>query len=73
MTSVVLVAQEMPQPADLDEDWLIANRWILNRVLLDDRLTAAADIRRRIPWPPKSSRWTDGTKSWTSSAAWWRS
>ena len=36
LTSVVLVAQEMPQPADLDEDWLIANRWILNRVLLDD-------------------------------------
>lgn len=36
LTSVVLVAQEMPRPADLDEDWLIANRWILNRVLLDD-------------------------------------
>jgi hypothetical protein len=36
LTSVVLVAQEMPQPSDIDEDWLIANRWILNRVLLDD-------------------------------------
>jgi hypothetical protein len=36
LQSVVLVAQEMPQPADIDEDWLIAHRWILNRVLLDD-------------------------------------
>jgi hypothetical protein len=36
LQSVVLVAQEMPQPAEIDEDWLIAHRWILNRVLLDD-------------------------------------
>lgn len=36
LTSVVLVAQEMPDPADIDEDWLIAHRWILSRVLLDD-------------------------------------
>ena len=36
LTSVVLVAQEMPQPSEIDEDWLIAHRWILNRVLLDD-------------------------------------
>lgn len=36
LTSVVLVAQEMPCPGDIDEDWLIAHRWILNRVMLDD-------------------------------------
>ena len=36
LTSVVLVAQEMPAPQDIDEDWLIAHRWILNRVMLDD-------------------------------------
>ncbi|WP_158859759.1 hypothetical protein [Lunatibacter salilacus] len=36
LTSVVLVAQEMPCPEDIDEDWLIAHRWILNRVMLDD-------------------------------------
>ncbi len=36
LRSVVLVAQEMPQPSEIDEDWLIAHRWILNRVLLDD-------------------------------------
>ena len=37
LTSVVLVAQEMPAPAEIDEDWLIAHRWILNRVPLEDR------------------------------------
>jgi len=36
LTSVVLVAQEMPRPDEVDEDWIIAHRWILNRVLLDD-------------------------------------
>lgn len=36
LTSVVLVAQEMPNPGEIDEDWLITHRWILNRVLLDD-------------------------------------
>lgn len=36
LTSVVLVAQEMPCPEDIDEDWLIAHRWILHRVMLDD-------------------------------------
>jgi hypothetical protein len=40
LRSVVLVAQEMPAPAEIDEDWLIANRWILNRVLLDDGFRA---------------------------------
>lgn len=36
MMSVVLVAQEMPNPSEIDDDWLIAHRWIINRVLLDD-------------------------------------
>ncbi|MGJ8624077.1 MAG: hypothetical protein ACSHW1_15055 [Yoonia sp.] len=36
LQSVVLVAQEMPQPGDIDEDWIVSHRWILNRVLLDD-------------------------------------
>ena len=40
LQSVVLVAQEMPQPSEIDEDWLIANRWIINRVLLDDSFKA---------------------------------
>ncbi len=36
LRSVILVAQEMPAPREIDEDWIIAHRWILNRVLLDD-------------------------------------
>ena len=36
LTSVVLVAQEMPSPGEIDAEWLIAHRWILNRVMLDD-------------------------------------
>jgi hypothetical protein len=40
LRSVVLVAQEMPQPSEIDEDWLINHRWILNRVLLDDSFRA---------------------------------
>lgn len=36
LTSIVLVAQEMPKPHEIDNDWLITHRWILNRVMLDD-------------------------------------
>jgi hypothetical protein len=43
LTSVVLVAQEMPRPKEIDEDWIIAYRWILNRVLLDDGFKVALD------------------------------
>ncbi|MDO8860305.1 DUF2225 domain-containing protein [Haliea sp. E1-2-M8] len=43
MSSVVLVAQEMPRPSEIDEDWLITHRWILNRVLLDDALRPPLD------------------------------
>lgn len=35
LQSVVLVAQEVPSPASIDEGWLIEHDWILNRVLLD--------------------------------------
>jgi hypothetical protein len=33
---VVLVAQEFPQPGEIDVTWLIRNDWILRRVILDD-------------------------------------
>jgi hypothetical protein len=33
---VVLVAQEVPSPDQITEAWIIANDWILNRVLLDN-------------------------------------
>jgi hypothetical protein len=41
LRSVVLVAQEMPSPGEIDEDWLIEYDWILNRVLLDDSFRPA--------------------------------
>jgi len=33
---VVLVAQEFPQPGDIDQAWLVRHDWILKRVILDD-------------------------------------
>ena len=43
LTPVVLVAQEIPNPAEIDEDWLLAYEWILRRVLLDDSFNDALD------------------------------
>jgi hypothetical protein len=40
---VVLVAFDVPSPDEIDEAWLIANAWILRRVILDDRLLPALD------------------------------
>jgi hypothetical protein len=49
-TPVVLVAQEVPAPGDIDEDWLVANDWILKRVMLDDTLLPAlAYLSTRMP------------------------
>lgn len=36
VTPVVLVAQEVPSPDQIDQAWLIAHDWILKRVILDD-------------------------------------
>ncbi len=33
---VVLVAQQVPNPNEITESWVVAHDWILNRVLLDD-------------------------------------
>ncbi|MBK7108743.1 MAG: hypothetical protein IPH61_06250 [Bacteroidetes bacterium] len=38
---VVLVAQDVPAPDEITEAWIIANDWILNRVLLDDSFRPA--------------------------------
>ena len=32
---VILVAQDVPAPHEIDEDWLVAHAWILKRVILD--------------------------------------
>ncbi|MDQ3902797.1 MAG: hypothetical protein M3247_03960 [Thermoproteota archaeon] len=36
VTPVVLVAQEVPAPHEIDQAWLIAHDWILKRAILDD-------------------------------------
>jgi hypothetical protein len=41
ITPVVLVAQEVPRPDEIDEAWLITYDWILRRTLLDDSFTPA--------------------------------
>jgi hypothetical protein len=41
LTPVVLVAQEVPSPNEIDEDWLVAHDWILRRVMLDDSFLPA--------------------------------
>jgi hypothetical protein len=41
ITPVVFVAQEVPAPEEIDEDWLLAHDWILRRVILDDTFLPA--------------------------------
>ena len=43
LTPVVLVAQEVPNPSDIDEDWLLTHEWILRRSLLDTSFHEALD------------------------------
>ena len=38
---VVLVAQEFPNPDDIDEQWIIRHDWILRRAILDDSFIPA--------------------------------
>lgn len=38
---VVLVAQEIPAPHDIDIDWLVTQDWILRRAILDDSFLPA--------------------------------
>ena len=41
VTPIVLVAQEFPKPSEIDEAWIVANDWILRRVILDDSFIPA--------------------------------
>ncbi len=44
LTPIIMVAQEVPNPADIDEDWLMAHEWILRRSLLDSSFHEALDF-----------------------------
>jgi len=43
LTPVVLVAQEVPQPHQIDDAWLVSRDWILRRVILDDSFLPALE------------------------------
>jgi hypothetical protein len=43
VTPVVLVANEVPKPNEIDDAWLIKYDWILRRVILDDSFRPALD------------------------------
>ncbi len=40
---VVLIAQEFPQPQDIDQAWLVRHDWILRRAILDDSFLPTID------------------------------
>jgi len=46
LTPVILVAQDVPAPRDIDDDWLLTHEWIIRRVLLDDSFREALDLLR---------------------------
>jgi hypothetical protein len=43
VTPIVLVAQEVPNPSEITDAFILSNDWILRRVLLDDKLLPALD------------------------------
>ncbi|MCB0196733.1 MAG: hypothetical protein KDJ65_32575 [Anaerolineae bacterium] len=43
LTPVILVANDVPAPHEIDEEWLLAHDWILRRVILDDSYLPALD------------------------------
>jgi hypothetical protein len=43
ITPVILVANEVPSPDEIDEDWIVAHDWILRRVILDDSFLPTLD------------------------------
>lgn len=43
LTPVILVANEVPAPHEIDDAWLIQHDWILRRAILDDSFRPALD------------------------------
>jgi hypothetical protein len=43
LTPVILVANDVPAPGDIDDAWLAQHDWILRRALLDDSFRPALD------------------------------
>jgi hypothetical protein len=38
---VVMIAQDVPEPTEITDAWIVANDWVINRVLLDDSFRPA--------------------------------
>jgi hypothetical protein len=43
LTPVILVANDVPAPHEIDDAWLVEHDWILRRVILDDSFRPAID------------------------------
>ena len=43
LTPVILVANDVPAPHEIDDAWLIEHDWILKRVILDDSFRPALE------------------------------
>ena len=43
LTPVILVANDVPAPHEIDDAWLLAHDWILRRTILDDSFRPALD------------------------------
>jgi len=49
MRPVILVAQEMPAPHEIDDAWILRHDWILKRVLLDDSFGPGFECITTVP------------------------
>ena len=54
--NVVLVAEKLPAPAEIDVSWVRRYSWILSRVLLDESLRGALDTIREEAAAPNAER-----------------
>jgi hypothetical protein len=43
LTPVILVANDVPEPDEIDDSWLVEHDWILRRVILDDSFRPALE------------------------------
>ena len=63
LTPVIMVAQDIPAPQEIDDDWLLAHEWILRRVLLDDSFHSALTylsqdfVRNEVSLQVKQANW----------------
>lgn len=44
VSPVILIAQHVPAPHEIDEDWILTHDWILRRVILDRSFLSALDF-----------------------------